>query len=68
VWLHKGVNKFQAGIRADGKSKHLGLFDDPWKAHVVAADFAISNGLIPGEEYAMLIVEWNQFRGGAENV
>ena len=56
--------KFKAGITVDGKAKHLGYFEDPWKAHATAADFAINNGLIDPAEYAMLITEWHEFRGG----
>jgi hypothetical protein len=67
VCFHKASNKFQARIEIDGKIKYLGIFDDPWRAHVVAADYAIENGLIPGAEYAMLIAEWHEFRGGANN-
>ena len=67
VCFHKARNKFQAQIQVNGKGKHLGYFDDPWKAHVVAADYAIENGLIDPAEYAMLIAEWHEFRGGAKN-
>ncbi len=68
VYLNKARNKFQARAKVDGKSKTIGYFDDPWKGHVTAADFAIENELIDPAEYAMLIAEWHEFRGGANNV
>ena len=67
VHFHKPTNKFQAGIKVDGKTKYLGLFGDAWQAHATAADYAISNRLIDPAEYAMLIAEWHEFRGGAKN-
>jgi hypothetical protein len=41
VSFHKGHHKFAAGIRVNGKRKHLGLFDDPAVAH--AAYIAAAN-------------------------
>ncbi len=34
VCLRKGSRKFQADIKVNGKNKHLGLFDDPFVAHL----------------------------------
>lgn len=58
------TRKFLSRIKVFGKSKHLGYFDESWKAHVTVADFAIENGLISAEEYELLITEWKEFRGG----
>lgn len=33
VTLHRGVGKFQAQIKADGKNHYLGLFETPEQAH-----------------------------------
>ncbi|MDC3267889.1 HNH endonuclease [bacterium] len=67
VDLRKDSGKFRSQITVNGKLKHLGHFEDAWQAHVAAADYAISNGLIDPAEYAMLISEWHEFRGGAKN-
>lgn len=64
VCLHRPGGKFQARISVLGKQKSLGRFDDPWEAHTVVADFAIKNGLMSADEYALLITEWKEFRGG----
>ncbi|MFB4540284.1 hypothetical protein ACE3J1_10200 [Enterobacter hormaechei subsp. steigerwaltii] len=34
VCLKKGSTKFQAGIKVNGKNKHLGMFHDPYLAHL----------------------------------
>ena len=67
VAFYKPLSKFRSKVEVNRKTVHFGYFDDPWKGHVAAADYAILNGLIPGEEYAMLIAEWHEFRGGAKN-
>lgn len=64
VFLFKSTGKFAASIRVLGKKKHLGYFNDSWEAHIRVVDFAIENGLICAEEYALLITEWKEFRGG----
>lgn len=64
VYLDKRNNKFYSRIRVLKKRKNFGYFDDSWKAHTTAADFAIKNGLISAEEYELLITEWKEFRGG----
>ncbi len=68
-WVHfyKPLSKFRSKVEVNRKTIHLGYFDDAWKAHVTAADYAIENGLIPEAEYAILIAEWHEFRGGAKN-
>ncbi len=64
VYFDKRRGKFQTSIRVFGKKKFLGCFYDSWVAHTTAADFAIENGLIGAEEYALLITEWKESRGG----
>lgn len=64
VYTLKENGKFYARIRVLGKQKFLGDFYDPCEAHTTAADFAIKNNLISAEEYALLITEWKEFRGG----
>jgi len=34
VCLKKGSTKFQADIKVNGKNKHLGMFEDPYLAHL----------------------------------
>ncbi len=65
-WVHleKRRGKFRGQISFLGKIKFLGYFYDPWKAHTTAANFAIENGLIGADEYALLITEWKKFRRG----
>ena len=58
------LNKYISGIRVNGKLKHLGCFTNPLQGHTKAADFAIENGLISADEYAMLMSEWNESQGG----
>lgn len=64
VYFHKGKQNFRARIKFLGKRKHLGSFNNAWQAHLTVADFAIKNGLISADEYALLISEWKEFRGG----
>ena len=64
VYLNSERGKFVSRVHILGKSKFIGGFDDPWEAHTVAADFAIKNGLISSDEYALLNNEWKEFRGG----
>lgn len=64
VCFYKRNGNFRARIKILEKRKDLGDFDNPWQAHLTVADFAIENGLISAEEYALLITEWKEFRGG----
>ena len=64
VFWREDLNKYISGIRVNGKLKHLGCFTNPLQGHTKAADFAIKNGLIPADEYAMLMSEWNESQGG----
>jgi hypothetical protein len=40
VTWNKQSRKWQAGIKKDGKSKHLGLFEDPKEAHAAYCEAA----------------------------
>tara|TARA_R110002167_G_scaffold275381_1_gene481415 strand:- start:90 stop:671 length:582 start_codon:yes stop_codon:yes gene_type:complete len=64
VYWSKDIKKYRSCIKVNGKDKHIGYFTNPWQGHTKAADFAIKNGLISFDEYAMLIAEWNESKGG----
>lgn len=64
VSFNREKGKFETKIYVLGKKKSLGYFYDSWQAHLTGANFAIKNNLISAEEYALLITEWKEFRGG----
>tara|TARA_R110000803_G_scaffold39298_1_gene84746 strand:+ start:185 stop:790 length:606 start_codon:yes stop_codon:yes gene_type:complete len=66
VYWRKNLNKYSSRIVVKGKLKYLGHFTIPWQGHTKAADFAIKNGLISADEYALLIAEWKESQGGQQ--
>jgi hypothetical protein len=66
VYWRKEKKKYRSCIKVNGKDKHIGYFTNPWQGHMKAADFAIKNGLISADEYALLVDEWKQSQGGQQ--